>query len=50
MRLDFTWINWAGEKCILVTDRNDDGKPIIIFREYEIRILKKLLEERQEKK
>lgn len=45
MRIDFTWIDFAGEKCLLLTDRNDDAKPICYLRAYELRKLKELMKE-----
>lgn len=38
---------WAGENCILVTE-NPSGKPVLILREYEQRILKKMLKDVEE--
>jgi hypothetical protein len=49
MTLDFTKIKWAGEDCILITEREHSQKPILILaKEKIIREYKQILDNTQD--
>lgn len=41
MILDFSWIKCFGEECILITDRENGGQPLLILKKRELDILRK---------
>lgn len=48
MILDFSKIKWAGMDCILVTNRDECRKPLLILDKYDLEKMNKLFLESEE--